>query len=785
MDNKLGVYICSGCYLGENLNIERLMNTAKSEYKPQVCVSHEFLCGSDGVNLIKNDIATKEINKVVVAACSMRSKQDAFNFDVLKIYTERVNLREHVAWISPSNNENTQLLAEDYLRMGIVKAKKAEPPVPLIEEIDKTILVIGGGVTGLTAASAASKAGYNVILVEKNNNLGGFTYSKYKKWETNPPFEKNILIGKDLDLLINEVENSKRVQIYKNSKIKEISGAPGTFDVKIENSNNDNNIEVITKNAGSIIVATGWKPYSPDNLKYLGYGLSPDILTNVELEELYSDLYLNGKNSQFTVKKKLDGKTVTSAAFILCAGSRDENHLPYCSNVCCMSSLKEAALLRSANPDSKVFIIYRDIRTPGEYENFYKKIQQDDGIFMVKGVVSSVSVDNGGSRINIKVNDTLFGDSFELNVDMLVLASGIVPNSGDYIPDKITTNEITNEDACPLPPSTNIISLSSTNVVSLDKDACPLPPSDSSALNKNGVLNLTYRQGKELPDLQYGFPDSNFICFPYESRRTGIYPAGSVRAPMDSVFSVVDARGAALKAIQCVEMAAKGKAVHPRSNDMTYPFIDLPRCTQCKRCTEECPFGAFDEDVKGTPKLNPKRCRRCGVCMGACPVRIISFKNYSVDIVGSMIKSLYVPEEASDENIRILVFACENDAYPALDILGMNRKNLSSNIRVIPVRCLGSVNTVWYADALSKGIDGILLLGCKYGDDYQCHFIKGSELASKRMENLKETLTRLVLEEERVRQVQLEFSDYPKLPEIIADFVEKLKSLGPNPYKGY
>jgi quinone-modifying oxidoreductase subunit QmoB len=98
---------------------------------------------------------------------------------------------------------------------------------------------------------------------------------------------------------------------------------------------------------------------------------------------------------------------------------------------------------------------------------------------------------------------------------------------------------------------------------------------------------------------------------------------------------------------------------------------------------------------------------------------------------------------------------------------------------------LGSINNVWYADALSKGIDGILLLGCKYGDDYQCHFTKGSELASYRMVNLKETLTRLVLEEERIRQIQLEFSDYMKLPEIVEDFVNTIKSLGPNPYKGF
>ncbi|MHB8232890.1 MAG: hydrogenase iron-sulfur subunit [bacterium] len=771
MDNNLGIYICSGCDIGKSLNVERLVNTAKDSNKPIACISHEFLCGTEGINLIKNDIAEKKINKLVIAACSMRAKQDAFNFDPLSIHTERVNLREHVIWISPPNDNNTQLLAEDYINMGGSKAKKAAFPEPLIQDLNKTVLVVGGGVTGLNAAINSAKAGYDVVLVEKKSNLGGFPYSKYKKWETNPPFDKNIYIKEGLDELISSVETSKKIKIYKNSKIKSISGAPGKFSVEIEPANESNKTDVINETIGSVVVATGWKPYDSKKLGYLGYGLTSDILTNVELEELYSDLYQDGRNESFTVKRKSDGENVKSIAFIQCAGSRDENHLPYCSTVCCMSSLKEAALIRKNNPDANVYIIYRDIRTAGEYENFYRKMQDDEGIFMVKGVVSDVSYDKTNNTIDLKVKDTLFGGDIDLNVEMVVLATGMVPNSGEVPVEQDLKPEINTAGA-----TTDCAAGASCQAVN---------PVATVQINKSGLLNLTYRQGKEMPDLAYGFPDSNFICFPYESRRTGIYPAGSVRMPMDTVFSVDDAKGAVLKAIQCVEQTSKGRAVHPRSNDTTYPFFDLPRCTQCKRCTEECPFGAIDEDEKGTPKYNPERCRRCGVCMGACPVRIISFKNYSPDIGASMIKSLYIPEDPADENYRILVFACENDAYPALDILGLNKINLSSNIRVIPVRCLGSINNVWYTDALSKGIDGILLLGCKFGDDYQCHFIKGSELASYRMVNLKETLTRLVLEEERIRQIQLEFSDYMKLPEIVEDFVNKIKSLGPNPYKGF
>jgi len=253
---------------------------------------------------------------------------------------------------------------------------------------------------------------------------------------------------------------------------------------------------------------------------------------------------------------------------------------------------------------------------------------------------------------------------------------------------------------------------------------------------------------------------------------------------MDTAHAQDDALGATMKAIQSVELAADGQAVHPRAGDMSFPSFFLQRCTQCKRCTEECPFGTLDEDEKGTPKPNPYRCRRCGICMGSCPERIISFKNYSVDMIASMIKAIEVPEE-DEEKPRVLAFMCENDAYPALDIAGLRRLQYDPSIRVIPLRCLGSLNIVWIADALSRGIDGVMLIGCKYGDDYQCHFIRGSELANRRMENVKETLQRLQLESERLQLTQLSINESDKLPELFASFMERINDVGPNPYKGF
>jgi quinone-modifying oxidoreductase subunit QmoB len=167
--------------------------------------------------------------------------------------------------------------------------------------------------------------------------------------------------------------------------------------------------------------------------------------------------------------------------------------------------------------------------------------------------------------------------------------------------------------------------------------------------------------------------------------------------------------------------------------------------------------------------------------MGACPERIVSFKDFSVDMVGSMIKSI----EVDEDEFRIIVLACENDAYPALDSAAIKRIQINPKVRIIPVRCLGSMNLVWVSDGFSRGIDGIMLLGCKYGENYQCHFVKGSELANYRFSKVKETLDKLQLESDRCQLVQVAINEYDKLPQMINEFVERIEEIGPNPFKEF
>lgn len=749
MDKKIGVYICTGCGIGDVIDAERLSKVATGEYKAPICRVNAYLCAAEGIAQIRKDVSDEGVNGIVLAACSPRAKTDVFSFDPLTTVMDRVNLREQVAWshepqVKEGIDEDIQMLAEDQLRMGITRVQNMDPPEPFKEEISKRILVVGGGVTGMTSALDAARAGYEVVLVEREAALGGFAARMYKQLPKSRPFRDPE--APDYQDLAQALKKEERVKVYTSATVEKVAGAPGMFDVSIKQNGG-----TVQERAGAVVLATGWEPYDPNKLTRLGYGQSPNVVTNVALEEMAA---------KGALSRPSDGKAVQSAAFILCAGSRDPEHLPYCSTVCCATSLKQALYVRERNPESKVFVFYKDIRTPGHYEDFYRRVQEEEGVFLTKGDVVSVAPQADGS-VAVEADDLLLGERIQVKVDLVILATGMVPRTalGEELTPVVVEEEGKKKD------------LASQLLI-------------PTRMIKSGTLNLEYRQGPELPELKYGFPDSHFICFPYETRRTGIYAAGPVRQPMDISFSMEDARGAALKAIQCVELTDQGRAVHPRTWDMTYPDLFMQRCTQCKRCTEECPFGMYNEDEKANPLPNPTRCRRCGICMGSCPERIISFKDYSVGMIGNMIKAIEVPEE-EEEKPRILLLACENDAYPALDMVGLKGLKYNSFMRIIPLRCLGSLNLIWIADSLSKGIDGVLLLGCVHGNDYQCHFAKGSELANYRLSKVQETLDRLALESGRIRIEQIEISDYHKIPGIIDEFLENIKEIGPNPYKGF
>jgi len=728
---KIGAYICQGCGIGERLDTKQLANVAQKEGKAHLVREHEFLCNAQGVAMIQADIEKEGVNHVVIAACSRRAKAETFNFDNVAI--SRANLREGVIWCQPADadkQEVVQEMADDYVRMACAETKKLQVPTANPNRgSNKRILVVGGGISGLTAATEASKTGYDVLLVEKTGALGGWAAKLAKRVPNREPFADPMDTG--IEELIKQVEGDKRITVHLNSTVTKTSGAPGQFSVDISKESGGTS----TENVGAIIMASGFTPFDANKLSNYGYGKAPNVVDSLGLEAL-------AKQANGGPIKRADGKEVKSVVFVQCAGQRSpkEGQLPYCSGHCCNTSIKQAMYFKDQNKDIDAMVLYTDLRTPGNGEDFYRSAQKK-GVTFTKGWPKEVAA--GGE---LKFKDVILNEEVATSPDLIVLATGMVANSG------------------------------------VDIDQVPQDEPGNWAANPQSVLNMVYRQGKDLPLLKHGFNDSHFICFPYETRRTGIYTCGPVRRPMDMAQAIEDATGAALKAIQEVENAALGRAAHPRSGDLSYPTFRKEGCTQCKRCTVECPFGAIDEDEQRYPMFNESRCRRCGTCMGACPVRVISFENYSIDSVGSQLKAVDMPDEFS-EKPRILVLACENDAYPALDMAAMNRIQYSAFTRVIPVRCLGSISLVWINDALSGGYDGIMLMGCQKGENYQCHFVRGSEMAHVRMSKIDDTLKGMSLEVERVKTYEIAITDIQRAPALINEMAETIQKIGLSPLK--
>ena len=759
-DRKFAGFVCTGCGIGDRLDAGQLEQTAKRDGKMTTCQQHEMLCSKAGVQLIRDTIDNEGATNIMIAACSRRAKVEAFNFT--DVAMSRANLREGVIWARPDTDENretTQELADDYVRMACAEVKfMTKPSVSGEQQLTKNILVVGGGVTGMTAALETAAAGFPVHLVEKTGELGGWAAKWHKRIpgraaadgvENGTNVDLPVPMENDIADMIAAVEANELITVHLNSTLTKTSGAPGRFSANITTESGS----TATENFGAIIQASGWKEFDASVIPSLGSS-NADVVSNVELEALAKAA------GDGPIKRPSDGKEVKSVVFVQNAGqaSTEEGHLPYHSGIGDLIAIKQAMYFKAQNgKDCDTTILFDNLRTPGAAgEDFYRSGQQSMVIFS-KGEVGEVT--SAGSGATVKFKDLILDEEVALEADLVVLDLGMVPNSG---PDPYAANE-------------------SQEGMS-DEEKSDANDAAEIAIPVDSILALDYRQGSDLPQLKWGFTDSHFICFPYETRRTGIYACGPVRRPMDIKQAQDDATGAAMKAIQAAVNAGQGSAAHPRVGDLSYPTFRKEGCTQCKRCTVECPFGAINEDEQRYPQFNESRCRRCGTCMGACPVRVISFENYSIDSVGQQIKNVEVPDEF-EEKPRILVLACENDAYPALDQAAMSGQEISPWARVIPVRCLGSVSLSWVTDAMNNGYDGIIMMGCQRGDDYQCHFVRGSTMAAERMAKVGDTLSTLNLEPERVIVHEVAITDIERAPRLIREMEEVVERVGMSPFK--
>ena len=274
-----------------------------------------------------------------------------------------------------------------------------------------------------------------------------------------------------------------------------------------------------------------------------------------------------------------------------------------------------------------------------------------------------------------------------------------------------------------------------------------------------------------LPQNRFDFFESHQQCFPEESQRSGILVGGCARQPQNVAQSIESSHQAAIKALPFLQGEI---TIEP-----TYPVLDKTKCDQCKRCMEDCPYSSFVFDEKEFPMPVLSKCRQCGNCMGVCPIIAISIRNNTIKQSAAQIQVLENSFMGPKEPL-VLAFLCENDAYKASRNAAYLGLKIPPNVVFLKVSCAGNVNNALLADALSIGIDGIFIGGCK--DDH-CHHVWGNRLVEKRSEDLSDKLKTMRIEPERIRFENIEIRDSKKYVDLMTAFIADLKKMGPNPFK--
>jgi heterodisulfide reductase subunit A len=395
---RIGVFICNcGINIGAVVNVEEVVEYAKTLPDVAHAEGNLYTCSQDTQAKIREKIEELKLNRVIVASCTPRTHQPLFQNTCreagLNPYLfEMANIREHCSWVHPLEKEKATEKAKALVRMAVAKARLLEPLFAGEVEIIQKALVIGGGLSGMTAALLLAEEGFETFLVEKENRLGGNLRKLHHLLGDENPKKK-------LDELIKKVEGNGKIKVFRNARVISVEGTVGNFRTRISGSE-----EKILEH-GVVILATGAQEYKP---KEYGYG-SPGVVTQTELEEL--------------LEKKFDARSVV---MIQCVGSRNDES-PNCSRVCCSEAIKNALRIKELSPDTQIFILYRDIRTYGFREEFYREASEKGIIFIRYEEESPPEVETS-EGLKVRVKEPLLEKEIILEPDLIVLSAGIRPN---------------------------------------------------------------------------------------------------------------------------------------------------------------------------------------------------------------------------------------------------------------------------------------------------------------------------------------------------------------------
>ncbi len=401
---RIGVFVCCcGTNIAGFVNVPEVVDYAKS--LPCVVFAQEnlFSCSQDTQEKITEVIREQKLNRVVVAACTPRTHEELFqetviNAGINKYLFEMANIRNQCSWVHSEDKESATQKAKDLVRMAVSRVSLLEPLYAPEIEVKQSALVVGGGLSGMTAAKNLAEQGYYTTIVEKGDALGGQALNLYETW-------KGENVQEELAKIVSHVESNPNIKVLKNAELKDVEGFVGNFQSTVETEGKEQVIE-----HGVAIIATGATEYKPDG--YL-YGKDPRVLTGLELDRKF-------------IEDSLPLNEVNTALFIQCIGSRIPER-PYCSKICCTHSVKSAVTLKEGRPEMEVFVLYRDMRTYGLREGLYREAREKGVIFIRFDFDKELSVDKEQDDLRVRFTNYVLGREMEIRPDLLVLATAIVP----------------------------------------------------------------------------------------------------------------------------------------------------------------------------------------------------------------------------------------------------------------------------------------------------------------------------------------------------------------------
>ena len=559
---KTGVYICMcGTNIAKMVDVEGVKDQVSTLPDVALARTYKYMCSNPGQEIIVQDIKEHKLDRIVVAACSPRMHERTFRGALstagLNPYLlEMANIREQCSWVHEDQATATEK-AKALTRAAINRVKFHEPLESMSVDMSSSTLVIGGGIAGMTAALELAEAGHFVYLVEKADHLGG----NLARVDLTAPY-----LDSARDLIVERITrilNNPRIEVHLGSRVTGVKGYIGNFEGSVELVNRLDNIlrKPVEIKIGSIIVCTGYKEFDAARITHYGYGKLPNVITSFEFEKMIRAGRIETKQ----------GKTPQYISIIHCVGSRSQEFHSYCSRVCCMTALKYAHELKSANPDSYISDIYIDMHAFGKgHEEFYNRTSEAKTLFLMYGKNDKPVIRKAGPKDDcemlIEVNEKLSGEVIEIPADMVILMVGMEAR----------------EDSAEVARLVNI---------SADKDGW--------------------------------FMESHPKLEPVATTTDGIYIAGTCVAPKDIPDTVAQARAAAARVLAKI---AKGKI----DVDAVYAEVNEDLCAGCRLCNVLCPYSAieFDEEKKRSHVISAL-CKACGTCVSSCPSAAIKGRHFT------------------------------------------------------------------------------------------------------------------------------------------------------------